>query len=207
MIIFPTANLVYFAVPRVGSTTFERAFRRAIPNAVILPENAKHMNVRQFESNQRARPPEWFAKNIRRMAILRDPLERLHSWYRYRRRLDQTQPNSTRGISFDTFIEGTMQPDPPSFATNVGDQWQFCQRKDGTLGITHLFDIANPQPLNAFLQDRLGQGFPGEKSNQSDPLELTLSKTMEQKLRDHRAKEYEFYEKVRQSGGHLVSRL
>ena len=203
MIFFPTANLVVFAVPKTGSTAFEQTFKRDISDALVISEDKKHSNVRQYEYREYDTQYGRSKQPVERMAILREPLERLHSWFRFRRGLDENNPNSTRNISFEKFIELTMLPEPPRCAKNVGDQWEFCIRKNSELGITHIFDVANLQPLDDFLQRRLGRGFPRQRLNTSKPGEMVLTKKVEKKLRSLRAQEFALYDTLIENGGHL----
>ena len=203
MIIFPNSNLIYFAIPKTGSTAFEQTFARKYPNAVVVSKDRKHMNVRQFEYNNLDAQNNLFGKPMERMATLREPLARLHSWFRFRQRLEVTNPISTKEISFEDFIESTMLPQPPSYARNIGDQWMFCTRKSGELGITHIFDIANLQPLDDFLQNRLGLRFPRERINESKSQQIVVSTEVERKLRNHRIQEFALYDSVVKNGGYL----
>ncbi len=207
MLIFPDSDLIVFAIPKTGSTAFEQTFGKEIANSVVVPENLKHMNVRQFETKRSDPRNSLFENRMERMAILRDPLARLDSWYRYRRRLDRANPKSTGAISFEDFIGSTMLTSPPAFAQNVGDQWHFCTRKNGTLGINHIFDIAYPGPLDDFLQARLGRRFPRGRVNVSEAKNSVLSTDVESRLRDHRRQEFAFYDSVVKNGGYLCADL
>ncbi len=205
MMLFPSSNLIFFAIPKTGSTAFEQTFEREIPDTIVVPKDRKHMNVRQFEYNKFDAQISQDGEQMERMAILREPLARLHSWFRFRQRLDSTHQNSTKDLSFENFIVSTMQHSPPTYARNIGDQWKFCTRKNGELGITHLFDIANLQPLDDFLQDRLGRRFPRERINESKVRKIVISSEVESKLRDHRFREFALYASVVENGGYLAT--
>ena len=89
-------------------------------------------------------------------AGLREPVSWLGSWYRYRQRdfLDG-KPVSTRGISFDAFVQGYLQGKRPDFA-NVGSQATFLAPRPNGTAITHLFRYEDAERLDRFLEDRLG---------------------------------------------------
>lgn len=205
MMIFPDSDLIYFSIPKTGSTVFEQTFAKDIPNSVVVPENRKHMNVRQFEYDGSDPQFRQYGKRMERMAILREPIARLQSWYRFRRRLDRGNPMSTSKISFEEFISSTMLSSPPPHVKNIGDQWEFCIRKSGNLGITHIFDIANLHPLDDFLQTRLGRRFPRERINESMGDEIELSTKTEKRLRLHRQQEFSLYDSVVENGGYVFT--
>ena len=89
------------------------------------------------------------------MAVIREPISWMRSWYRYRQRLFLNgKPASTQGISFDTFVSGYLQPTPPAYA-HIGSQARFIMPRSGTPPITYLFRYENQARLRAFLEHRL----------------------------------------------------
>jgi hypothetical protein len=68
------------------------------------------------------------------MAIMREPVDWLSSWYRYRSRPALAgQQQSTSDMDFDTFVEAWLSEAPPVFA-QIGRQSRFLSEEDGTLG-------------------------------------------------------------------------
>ena len=123
MLVFAKRGLVFLAVPKAASTSVETALEPFSDTSLPPEKFQKHIPAQAFFhrwSNFRAgeQRPEAFA-------VLRDPVDRMRSWYTYRQRpeLDGT-PNSTKGISFDAFIAEYLSADPKPFA-KFGNQYRF----------------------------------------------------------------------------------
>lgn len=200
MLVFPRQRLVYFAIPKTGTTAFEMTMRQAVEGCVAAPQDVKHMNVRRFERTGAAALGIEGIEGFERFAVLREPIDRLGSWYRYRRRLDPGQANSTARLTFAEFIEATLADDPPPFA-QTGDQSVFVTRPDGSLGIDHLFTVENPVAFNSFLRQRFGALPEIGRKNVSAPASTELSAHLRQRLCAARAREIALYTKVSAAGG------
>lgn len=198
MLYFPEQNLVFLAVPKAASTSVERHLGRFADRSLPADAFPKHMTAGQFRRRWRARMgkaplPETFA-------ILRDPVGRLGSWYRYRQRDDVAgTEKSTAGISFDAFIQELNGPDPKPYA-RIGDQLSFCSGRDGRMLVTWLIDYAQPDRLTEFINDRFGAVGPLPRRNRSTRSDLTLAPETEAALRRKRAEEFALYEKVAGEG-------
>jgi hypothetical protein len=88
------------------------------------------------------RAAEHFAQGpgpIETLAVMREPISWLGSWYRFRRRpFMEGKPNATFDVSFDDFVSAYMQGDPPGFA-NVGSQSKFLEPRPTGTGVDHMF--------------------------------------------------------------------
>ena len=89
--------------------------------------------------------------------IVRHPLDRMSSWYRYRQR-DQLKGhrNSTHGISFDAFLMTYMSEDCPHFAS-VGGQARFFKPRPNDQPFDQLFQYEQLDQAVDFLENRLGR--------------------------------------------------
>ena len=99
MLVFWRQRLVFLATPKTGSTAIEAALGAAGGGVVIQrPPQLKHTTVQRY---RRFVAPylgdcvkgETFAV----IALMREPLDWLGSWYRYRQREDEVPEKSTRG--------------------------------------------------------------------------------------------------------------
>jgi hypothetical protein len=196
MLVFWKEKLVFLAVPKTGTTALEGALS---PRASIIlrdPPVLKHSPVYRY--NRFVLP--FFEQaagesDMETLAVVRHPIDWLSSWYRYRHRDDLVgQPNSTRGISFDEFVLEYTQDKPASFA-NVGAQSKFLlRRKDGLLGVTHLFSYERQSSLISFLEDRLETKINMNRVNVSPVLDTPLSSDVETVFREKCALEFEVWE-------------
>ena len=184
MLILWKERLAILAVPKTGTTALEEALAPHAAVAVARPPHLKHMPLRRFD--RFIRP--WLAKsgleNIETVAVMREPLSWLGSWYRYRRR-DQIRGSerSTAGVTFDQFIDAyLMGEDRPEYA-NVGAQLRMIAGADGAPGVDHLFAYENLGALREFLQRRTGRAITLGRSNVSPEMPLALEAAREARLR------------------------
>lgn len=135
------------------------------------------------------------------MAVMREPVSWLGSWYRYRQRpFLKGSPNSTADVSFDRFVQGYMRGRQPAYA-QVGSQSEFLKPQKNGTRIHHLFKYEEPEKLNAFLETRLGTTFTLGRENVSPQGDLSLTPATLAKLKRKNAHEFELYHRI-DSGTH-----
>lgn len=197
MLIFIREKLVFFATPKTASTSIEMALGPAADIRISRLPNAKHTPYRKYKRLLEPYVVTLTGDEPDAAAVIREPVDWLGSWYRYRSRdaLSGT-PNSTAGISFDQFVEAYLTDDPPEFA-RVGNQARFMSDKDGTLGMTHLFRYDDMESLVRFLQNRLGKQFSLGRANTSPPGAIELSPDLRRELERAYAADFEIYERLR----------
>ncbi len=203
MLVFEKQNLVYFAVPKTGSTAFEAALE---PKASIVyrhPPEFRHMSVQRYENSFGKFLARFNKITPERMAILRHPLDRMRSWYKYRQQPHMNNHRkSTRGVSFDTFLRGIV--DRPEDHKEFGNQHWFSHNKHGELGIDHLFVIEDQDPILQFLQERFGFRPEFERRNVSPDIRADADPGLVQAFEARRPEEFALYRRVRDAG-HMVS--
>lgn len=182
MLVFWQEKLVFLAVPKTGTTAIEGALAPKASVVVRDPPELKHSPVyryRRFLMPFLARADE---THFETLAVVRHPVDWLGSWYRYRHRDDLAgHPNSTRGVSFDDFVDGYCRGKKPPHAA-VGSQAKFLLDQDNALGVDHLFRYENQPALIAFLEDRLRTKIELPQLNVSPRMELELSDRTREKL-------------------------
>ena len=201
MQIYFEQNLAFLAMPKTGSTAYEMALR---PHAdIVFAKRRKHMTAGQFKRRMVPFLGEFYGLNPEVMAIIRDPIEQIRSWYRYR-----TAPKSgrrdadTSNLSFDDFVRLVLQePQPPVAA--IGSQRGFLTMRDGTIPVHHLFAYEAQRDMRAFLNERFEEQLTFPRKNVSPEKPTPLSPEIETKLRKARADEFALYDRIMQAGGHL----
>ncbi|KIT17175.1 hypothetical protein [Jannaschia aquimarina] len=170
MLIFWKARLVVLSVPKTGTTSLEAAFGPYADAVIRHPTGLKHMNVRRWHAQLAPLFEQRGKRPLRTMAVMREPVDWLGSWWRYRSReaLDGSE-NSTAGISFDDFVDAYMQEEPPRFAA-IGSQARFL---DG--GVDHLFPFGRLNDAITFLSTETGATPTVERLNTSPTAEIRLS--------------------------------
>ncbi|EDQ04574.1 hypothetical protein OIHEL45_12775 [Sulfitobacter indolifex HEL-45] len=196
VIIFFKERLAFLSVPKTGTTAYETALAPRADMVISQPPMLKHAPVYRY--NRFIRP--MFLKvcdaELELMAVMREPISWLGSWYRYRRRpFMEGKPNNTFGISFDEFVMAYMKGDKPGFA-DVGSQLKFMETQPNGTGITHHFRYEDQQRLRIFLEERLEVSLSLGQENVSPKMTLELSPNVEKRFRRKFAAEFELYESI-----------
>lgn len=194
MLVFWDERLVFLAVPKTGTTAIEGALS---PRAAVImrdPPILKHAPLYRYRNLIEPFLLKAGDVDLETLAVVREPVDWLGSWYRYRYRDELVgHQNSTRDVSFDTFVDEYCKGSPAPFA-NVGSQAKFLSPGQNRAPVTHLFQYEQQDKLLAFLMDRLSTSIELKLLNVSPRLTLELSPATLEKLRRKRADEFEVWE-------------
>ncbi|MEJ6388841.1 gamma-glutamyl kinase [Gymnodinialimonas ulvae] len=200
MLVFWKARLVLLAVPKTGTTALEQALLPHADAAILNPPRQKHCTLRRYEAQLQGFFEQRGQHPMEVMAVIREPVGWLSSWYRYRSRdAIAGRPNSTRGIGFDAFVEAWLQDDPPPFA-KVGRQSRFVSGDDGRVGVDHLFSHAKLDEAVGFLEERVGVRLEPGRSNVSPAMTTELSPPIVARLHAEAPEEFALWRRVQASG-------
>lgn len=194
MMIFIEKSLVFFATPKTGSTAFHQALGHKAEMFFSKTNKVKHITPRRF--NETFKP---FVKTLMpapptTIAVIREPIEWLGSWYRYRSRdALHGHSNSTATMSFDTFAQAYMSPQQPEFA-NVGSQANFLMGDGSEKLVEQLWRYDAINDLTTFLNLRLQHEFKLKPRNVSPAKDTRLSNETLHALQGHFARDYALYE-------------
>ncbi|MEC7258682.1 MAG: gamma-glutamyl kinase, partial [Pseudomonadota bacterium] len=163
---------------------------------VTGPPELKHAPLYRYDRFFRPIYKKVCDTTLETLAVVREPVSWLGSWYRYRQRpfLDG-KPNSTANVSFDEFVEAYTRGTKPAFA-NVGSQARFVAPRPDGAPITHLFRYEAPEKLFDFLEQRIGIRPEPRRENVSPGTELVLSDKLRDKLRRKCAEDFELYDSI-----------
>ncbi|NDV99550.1 gamma-glutamyl kinase [Salipiger sp. PrR002] len=196
MLVFWKARLVLLAVPKTGTSAYEAALGPHASMAVLDPPELKHAPVYRYNRFFRPMFEKMGVEHMELMAVVREPVSWLGSWYRYRQRgFLEGKPTSTRGLSFDDFVEAYTRGERPPFA-NVGSQAKFVEPRPNGTNVTHLFRYENQAVITGFLEERLGLQLDLPRENVSPRADLALSPEIEAKLRRKCAADFELWERA-----------
>ncbi len=192
MLVFWDQRLAFLATPKTGSTAIEAALGSLASVTVTRPPLLKHTSVQRFHRFIGPYLEVSSGQAFSVAALMRDPLDWLGSWYRYRSREDVTDAaKSTAGIGFDAFVRAYCQEDPPEFAA-VGSQSRFLAPKKDR-GVDHLFRYEAIDGFVAFLEDRLGCEIVLPRLNVSPSSDMELKGSTMDLLRDFCAQDFALY--------------
>ena len=179
MLIFWKQKLAFLAVPKTGTSAYAQALGPIASLSIQDPPELKHAPLTLY--NRFIRPMYDIVCNTQldTMAVIREPISWMGSWYRYRQRpFLKGKPTSTQDISFDTFVRGYLQSSPPAYA-HIGSQARFITPRAGTPPVTYLFRYENQSRLREFLEHRLGTKIQIPRHNASSQTKLNLSPCVE----------------------------
>ena len=195
--VFWRAGIAFLAVPKTGTHAYQSVLADSADIILRGPPGAKHMNARKFNRHMRPILGKEEAKKLKTIAVIRDPIDWLGSWYRYRSRpkLDG-HPNSTAGVSFDEFVRDYLSDDPPAYA-RLGSQLRFVGDANGNVIVDRLFDYARLGQLDRFLEKKLERKIIAPRLNESPIVDLKLEPETEVLLRRVQSREFDLYQSVR----------
>jgi hypothetical protein len=197
-------KLVVLEMPKTGSLAL-----RAMLAPYTLPASdraARHIGYDGFLRNHAPHLAAGFGITPQTVVVVRDPLERMQSWYRYRRRAKvKGLPASTHGISFETFICAYLDGINPEMS-NVGRQDRFVGWNGRSARVDHVFDYAQLNVLKAFFSRRMGTTLTLPQRNKTPKgveADYTLSKDALARFQEQNLAEIELYHAVA-GAGHLM---
>ena len=196
MLLFWKAKLVVLAVPKTGTTALEEALLPHADAAILNPPEKKHVTARRWRAQLAPFFENKGARRLETMAVIREPVDWLKSWHRYRARPEIAgSPASTAGMDFDRFVEGWLSDPEPEFA-RVGRQSRFVSDAAGAVIVDHLFRYEALDEAVAFLKQRLNQPLDLPRRNVSPPADVSLSPGLEKRLRREAAVDFALWESL-----------
>jgi len=179
MLIFWKQKLAFLAVPKTGTSAYAQALGPIASLSIQDPPELKHAPLIRYNRFIRSMYDIVCNTQLDTMAVIREPISWMGSWYRYRQRpFLKGKPTSTQDISFDTFVRGYLQSSPPAYA-HIGSQARFITPRAGTPPVTYLFRYENQSRLREFLEHRLGTKIQIPRHNASSQTKLNLSPCVE----------------------------
>ncbi len=196
MLVFYKERLAFLSVPKTGTTAYETALAPRADLVLRDPPMLKHAPVYRYNRFIRPMFLRVCEAEMELMAVMREPISWLGSWWRYRQRPFMAgKPNATHGISFDEFVLAYLKGKKPGFA-DVGSQANFMEPQPNGCRITHFFRYEDQPRLRAFLEERLSVALELGRENVSPEIPLDLSPEVETRLRRKCAAEFELYESI-----------
>lgn len=195
MLVFWDQRLVFLATPKTGSTAIAVALESLAAVSVQRPPVLKHTTVQRFHRFVGPYLRAASGEDFTTVALMREPLEWLGSWYRFRQRDDVGNPrNSTRGMSFEAFANAYCDQPQPGFA-NVGSQARFLA-PEGRQPVDRIFRYDRIESFVDFLEDRLGCEIILPRVNVSPLADTALSAATEARLRAAMGRDLALYDSL-----------
>ncbi|MCX7888181.1 MAG: sulfotransferase family protein [Rhodobacteraceae bacterium] len=196
MLVFWKQGFAFLANTKTGSTAIEAALEPLATVAVTRPPELKHMPAARFRRFMAPLLEKSAGRQFATVALMRDPVDWLGSWYRFRTREGlRGEVQSTAGLSFADFVKGYLADPPPVWA-DVGSQARFLMHRDGTCLVDRVFRY---EAIGAFVQDleeRLDCEITLPRLNVSPEAPLDLPAGLAAALRARFAPDYALYDSL-----------
>ena len=196
MLVFWKQRLVYLATPKTGSTAIESALGDLASVVIQRPPELKHTSVHRYWQFLAPYLEKAADEDFMVVAMMREPLDWLGSWYRYRQGHHGLRPErSTKGMSFNTFVADYLTDPQPDHA-NVGRQSRFLVPGKGP-GVDRLFRYDDIGSFVGFLEDRLDCEINLPRLNVSPPGSTELDAALEARLRTECWRDFALYDTLK----------
>lgn len=150
MLIFWDQKLVFLATPKAGSTAVRSALESLASAAIQRPAPLKHADIRTFRRHIGPWIGEQAGGAFSTVALMREPVDWLRSWYRFRLRDDLDGPlHQMNDVSFAQFASDYAQDGGPS-RMGIGRQCDFLI--DGEHRVDRIFRYENFPPSSNILK-------------------------------------------------------
>jgi hypothetical protein len=201
VLIFWAQRLVFLANTKTGSTSIEAALEQMAHVAIRRPPELKHMTARRYRQHMRPLLEKPAGGPFSTVAVMREPIDWLGSWYRYRSREALAgAARSSADMTFSQFVEAYLSDDPPLVA-RVGRQSRFLGDDDGKPLVDRIFRYEEIGGFVHHLEDIFGCEITLPRLNVSPTVGIDLSGDLRRRLRDHFAPDYAIYDSLSHSTG------
>ncbi|MEL6477278.1 MAG: gamma-glutamyl kinase [Pseudomonadota bacterium] len=192
MIVSVQHRFVLLCMPKCASHALIDAIGDRADMVIRHPQGAKHCNLRKYNRQLRPFVESFSEVPIETLCLMREPLDWLNSWWRYRQRPALNgHRNSTSGLSFDSFVVRYLEGAAP--ADTIGRQARFLSDKDGNVGVDRLYRYERIDDLAGWISDRTGWTLRLEQKNVSPKAEWTLSPEVRARAEQEMARDFEIF--------------
>lgn len=175
MLVFAKQKLVFLALPKTGTTSLESVLEPQAAMVMRKAPNLKHTPAYRYDKYLKTYLEKCGLKNLQTICVVRNPVDWLGSWYRYRARpAKDGSDTSTKNISFDDFVN-EFCADSPAVWAQVGHPPRFIRDNSGHVVVDHLFQYEQMDLLVSFFEERLGTKITLPQRNVSPPNDMALS--------------------------------
>lgn len=194
MLIFWDQRLVFLATPKAGSTAIAMALESLASTSIQRPEIMKHTNIAHFHRHVGPWLEAQAGEAFTTVAIMREPVEWLRSWYRFRLRDDHDDPkHAMEGVSFADFAAQYAADGGPQ-NLQIGSQTKFLKSSDTS--VDRIFRYENIDRFVEFWEDRLDCAIELPRANVPPSVDVDLTHAEEQHLRKAMHQDLQLYSQI-----------
>ena len=193
MLVFISRNLIFFETPKTASSALHNALAPEADMVFTKDPKVRHFSPRRFQ--KQVLPMlrrHYLDQDPETTALIREPIDWLGSWYRYRRAAAFVDTElSTADISFEEFTKIYLRQDHTPLA-HIGRQSQFLKNADNQPP-TNLWRFDAIEGYCQFLGEKLDLRITLKIENKSDAADQSISSETKSQLNDFFAKDYALY--------------
>lgn len=194
MLIFWEKRLVFLATPKAGSTAIEAALESLANLAVQRPASLKHTNLAHYRRHIEPWLQAVACEKFTTVALMREPIDWLRSWYRFRLRDDIDDPDhAMTGMSFGDFAQAYADPQDQALR-GIGSQAAFLTQDQDR--VDRIFRYEDIEAFTHFLEDRLDCAISLPRVNVPPAVDVSLDERQEQGLRQFMRRDADLYESL-----------
>jgi hypothetical protein len=196
MLIFWEQRLVFLATPKAGSTAVEVALESLASVSMQRPAALKHMRAADFHTALGPYLAAQAGAPFTTVALMREPIGWLRSWYRFRSRDDFEDPDHPmNGKSFDAFAQDyTASKTLPD--AEIGTQAAHLCGAEGQPLVDRIFRYEEIEAFVRFLEDRLDCAVTLSRVNVPPAVDVELRPETEAALKRAMAADFALYDSL-----------
>ncbi|MBO9455575.1 sulfotransferase family 2 domain-containing protein [Paracoccus sp. R12_1] len=199
MLIFWEERLVFLATPKAGSTAVETALESLSSAAIQRPAVLKHTNISSYRSHLAPWLDAQTGDRFTTVALMREPVDWLRSWYRFKLRDDLEDPlHRMEGVSFSRFVRDYISPGGRA-SLMIGTQSEFLTDDHGH--VDRIFRYEDMAGFVEFLEDRLNCAIELPRINVPPSVDVRLDQDEETLLRECLRDDISLYAKIGKDNG------
>lgn len=195
MLAMTGAGFVFLSMPKAGSTAIQRHFSRHAEVLFRQPPGMKHMSAATFENTM----APWFDRfgrprsSYETVCLVRHPVDRAESWWRYRSRPEASSAKSTDDMPFATFAEQLVAGEVP-----LGTAWNFVTTMQGEVLVDRIYRYEHLADAADWMADKLGIEPPEiDRANVSPSRDSDVDAGVREMLEQHFAADVSLWETAR----------
>lgn len=182
MLIFWDQRLVFLATPKAGSTAVAMALESLASVSIQRPATLKHTDIAAYRRHVGPWLQAQTGEEFTTVALMREPVEWLRSWYRFKLRDDHEDPlHLMEGLSFADFADRYVAADRQG-TLQIGSQASFLC--DAEHQVDRIFPYEQMDEFIHFLEDRLDCAIELPRINVPPAVDVSLPPAHEERLRD-----------------------
>jgi len=199
MLIHRGKRFAFLSTPKAASTTIETWLGRTPGMACFAGDSKfKHTNFRSFVKLMRVYDEP--ADDYEVMCVVRHPLDKARSWFRYRSR-QALSGNSDRYLgdrTFDAYVEQMLDRHRHGMTHFAFLNLAFVRDETAAVGVDRIFPYHRLHAAFDYLRERLGisDPIPAEALNVSPDIETPLSPALTNAFLQAFAEEIDWYESL-----------